>query len=87
MPPAQTRQRLQLDRIELGARDTVLLLGDPRLLTAREVDHLLDWVSTGGHLVVPTPPGRRVPTLRADELLTLLNLAEFADRHPATLSG
>lgn len=25
--------------------------------------------------------------LRADELLTLLNLAEFADRHPATLSG
>ena len=32
---------------------------------------------------------KETPTLklRADELLTLLNLAEFADRHPATLSG
>ena len=31
---------------------------------------------------------KETPTLklRADELLTLLNLAEFADRHPATLS-
>jgi hypothetical protein len=57
------RRRLQLfagskeePAVRLGARDTVVIYTDPRTLTTREVDGLLEWVENGGHLVVRTPP-------------------------------
>ncbi len=56
---AQSRRRLQLDVSPLAPRDTLLLLGDPRTASAREVDALLDWVAGGGHLLVRTPPRQR----------------------------
>jgi hypothetical protein len=33
-----------------------VLYNDPRALSAREVDALLQWVGNGGHLIVRTPP-------------------------------
>src|SRR3546814_12846382 len=53
---ATSRQRLQLDEVSLGARDTVLVLSDPRTLSPEDVDGLLAWVEGGGHLLVRTPP-------------------------------
>lgn len=53
---AQSRQRLRLDRVKLGARDTVVLWSDPRNLPWAESTALIDWVSRGGHLVLRTPP-------------------------------
>jgi len=52
---AQSRPRLQLTRIALGAGDTVVLFGDPRLLSDEETARLLAWVSRGGHLLVRLP--------------------------------
>jgi hypothetical protein len=63
------RQRLDPFGNPLRPQDTVLMLGDPRALTAREVDALLEWVGRGGHLIVRTPPigaelaGEDVPLL------------------------
>jgi hypothetical protein len=63
------RQRLDLPDHPLRPADTVLMLGDPRTLSAPEVDGLLAWVETGGHLIVRTPPpgstigGEDVPLL------------------------
>ncbi len=71
---AVSRQRLQLDSVELGVRDTVLLLGDPRTLPARDVDALLDWAYDGGHLLVTTPPGWRFSAEQSWELLSQLGL-------------
>ncbi|HZH43182.1 MAG TPA: DUF4350 domain-containing protein [Lysobacter sp.] len=50
----QSRRRLELDRHRLGARDTVLLYGDPRALGPRDTARLLEWVARGGHLIVRT---------------------------------
>lgn len=51
-----SRQRLSLDRHPLKSADTVLMLGDPRTLSSTESMRLLDWVESGGHLIVRTPP-------------------------------
>lgn len=54
----RSRQRLQLDEVELGTADTVLLLSDPAALTAAEAQRLREWARRGGHLVMRTPvPG------------------------------
>lgn len=50
------RQRLTPDTVALGARDTVLLLNDPRRLSGADTRALLDFVEGGGHLVMRTPP-------------------------------
>ncbi|MCW4455954.1 DUF4350 domain-containing protein [Flavobacterium sp. MXW15] len=54
--PAESRQRLNLAAMQLQPGDTVVLLQDPRLLSAAETTRLLEWVERGGHLVVRTPP-------------------------------
>jgi len=54
---ADSRRYLQLDSIALAADDTVVLYGDPRQLTKRDVERLLNWVSQGGHLLVRLPTG------------------------------
>ncbi len=51
----RSRQRLDFATVPLGARDTLVIYGDPRTLTGDEVDGLLDWLDGGGHLVVRTP--------------------------------
>ncbi len=67
-----SRQRLGLGAHPLKAADTLLLVGDPRTLSADEVEALLAWVDAGGHLIMRTPPpgqevgGEPVPLL--DEL-------------------
>lgn len=64
---AQARQRLQRDRFTLGRRDTVLIYSDPRTLAAADASALMEWVATGGHLLVRMPSGGpaadRVPVL------------------------
>lgn len=71
---ATSRQRLQLDEVPLGARDTVLVLSDPRTLSPEDVDGLLAWVERGGHLLVRTPPLERGDATRAGALLDALRL-------------
>lgn len=71
---ATSRQRLRLDEVPLGARDTVLVLGDPRTLSPEDVDGLLAWVELGGHLLVRTPPLERGDATRAGALLDALRL-------------
>lgn len=73
--PVESRQRLRLDQVALGPRDTVLLLGDPRTLSPRDVDDLLRWVGAGGHLLVTTPRGGRMSASKPRELLPRLGLA------------
>ncbi len=51
-----SRQRLSLDSRPLNPADTLLLLADPRTLSAVQVDSLLGWVEAGGHLILRTPP-------------------------------
>ena len=54
-----SRQRLDLSTQTLAAGDTLLILNDPRTLTPVESRRLLEWVASGGHLLVRTPvPGR-----------------------------
>ncbi len=55
----QSRQRLDLAAHPLGARDTLLLLNDPRVLTPAQSRRLLAWVAGGGHLLLRTPPIER----------------------------
>jgi len=71
---ARSRQRLQLDEVPLGERDTVLLLGDPRTLSPADVDGLLDWVDAGGHLLVRMPPLERGAATRTGPLFDALRL-------------
>jgi len=71
---AQSRQRLDLANHRPARRDTVVLLGDPRTLVARDIDALLDWVDAGGHLLVTTPRAGRGAAVRAPELLERLGL-------------
>ncbi|MGY1410604.1 DUF4350 domain-containing protein [Luteimonas sp. A611] len=77
---AQSRQRLDLANHRPGRRDTVVLLGDPRTLAARDIDALLDWVDAGGHLLVTTPRAARGSAVRAPELLERLGLELKAGR-------
>lgn len=58
--PAESRRRLDGERA-LGVRDTVLMIGDPGTASPGDVQRLLDWVETGGHLLVRTPPWTRRP--------------------------
>jgi hypothetical protein len=51
-----SRQRLNLSTAQLGKRDTVLILNDPRAMTPVDSRRLLEWVSGGGHLLLRTPP-------------------------------
>jgi hypothetical protein len=55
-----SRPRLADETRPLGPRDTVVLNGDPELLSPRDIDRLFDWVADGGHLVVEAP-SRVVP--------------------------
>jgi hypothetical protein len=71
---AESRQRLDLANTAPGRRDTVLLLGDPRTLAARDTAALLDWVDAGGHLLVTTPRGGRLAAAREGDLFDRLGL-------------
>ena len=51
-----SRQRLSLGSRPLQPADTLLLLADPRTLSADQVETLLAWVEAGGHLILRTPP-------------------------------
>lgn len=51
----ESRQRLNLADHALGPRDTLLLYNDPRTLSPPDARRLLDWVASGGHLLVRTP--------------------------------
>lgn len=51
-----SRQRLSLGSHPLRPADTLLLLADPRTLSAEQVEALLAWVEAGGHLILRTPP-------------------------------
>ncbi|NUS60841.1 MAG: DUF4350 domain-containing protein [Lysobacter sp.] len=55
-----SRPRLADETRPLGPRDTVVLNGDPDLLSQRDINRLFDWVAEGGHLVVEAP-SRIVP--------------------------
>ncbi|GAB3346318.1 DUF4350 domain-containing protein [Lysobacter tyrosinilyticus] len=80
----KSRRRLQLFTegarepvVPLAPRDTLVLYNDPRALSTREVDALLQWVGNGGHLIVRTPPlgllarNSPVPLLGKLQLLAL----------------
>ena len=85
-----SRQRLDLAAQQLGPRDTLLILNDPRTLTPVESRRLLEWVGTGGHLLVRTPvPGRwdkdmPLPLFKA---LGLRTLATEPDCEPFQVKG
>jgi uncharacterized protein DUF4350 len=51
----ESRQRLDLATQRPGARDTLLILNDPRSMTPVESRKLLEWVAGGGHLLIRTP--------------------------------
>lgn len=73
--PARSRQRLQLARVPLGPRDTLLLYSDPRALQPSEIEALLRWVDGGGHLLVRTPlPRRSAEAAPARDLLARLGV-------------
>ncbi|MEP6633132.1 MAG: DUF4350 domain-containing protein [Luteimonas sp.] len=72
---ARSRQRLRLDTMPLGARDTLLIWNDPRALPDGDAHALLAWVESGGHLIVRTPPPALNPqTIGAFGLLSALNV-------------
>lgn len=52
---AESRQRLDLAAMRLQPHDSVLLLGDPRMLSKADSEALLAWVERGGHLILRTP--------------------------------
>lgn len=77
---AQSRQRLQLPDHLPAARDTIVILDDPRGLPASDVDTLLDWVDGGGHLLVTAPRVRgRLGVPRDWELLQRLGVDLYED--------
>lgn len=67
---AQSRQHLRIDAVKPARLDTVLILNDPRTLSARESDTLLAWVNEGGHLILRMPPPG---PLQADTHLPVLS--------------
>ncbi|MBW3550869.1 MAG: DUF4350 domain-containing protein [Proteobacteria bacterium] len=82
----QSRQRLQLDEVSLGARDTLVLLNDPRRLSQRETTVLLDWISQGGHLLVRTPPPSRFQAGDPVPLLQGLGVRPRTDETPECIA-
>ena len=52
----QSRQRLDLDTMHLGAHDSVLIYSDPRTLSDSELEALFAFVESGGHLILRLPP-------------------------------
>ncbi|MBN5051014.1 DUF4350 domain-containing protein [Stenotrophomonas maltophilia] len=52
----QSRQRLDLAQMPLAATDTLVLLQDTADMPPRTAQALLDWVDTGGHLLLRTQP-------------------------------
>ena len=52
----QSRQRLQLERVALGGRDTVVVYSDPRAIAPDELEALFDFAADGGHVVLRLPP-------------------------------
>ena len=85
-----SRQRLNLAAEPLGVRDTLLILNDPRSMTPADARHLLDWVASGGHLLLRTPPvrggdkGSAVPVLDA---LNILLTDDASDCEPLQVQG
>ena len=75
-----SRQRLQTDRYPLGARDTVLLLRDPRQLSDADAERLLAWVHGGGHLIVRTPPPGELSAATPIPVLHELGVKFFPQR-------
>lgn len=53
---AQSRQRLQLDAVALGPRDTVVVYSDPRTLAPADLERLFAFADGGGHLLLRLPP-------------------------------
>lgn len=49
----QSRQRLDVPAMQLKPGDTLVMLGDANALATGEADALLQWVRSGGHLVLP----------------------------------
>ncbi|WJI15446.1 DUF4350 domain-containing protein [Pseudoxanthomonas winnipegensis] len=72
------RPRFDLEIAQLGRRDTLVLLDDPRYLDAARASALLDWVARGGHLVVRTPPGPAFGLHESMPLLEALRLTPMA---------
>ena len=64
----EARRRIVDAKHPLGARDTVLLLGDPAALSPDDVEILLDFAFEGGHVVVEAPGAGGLT--RQDTLLT-----------------
>ena len=75
----QARRRLQRDQVALAARDTVLLYNDPRSLPSSDARALMDWVRSGGHLIVRTPPPGLVGESTQVPLLSDLQVVPMAD--------
>jgi hypothetical protein len=72
-------RRLDPDAMQLAAQDTVLFDGDPRALSTRVRERLLQQVRNGAHLIVTVPPpdvaidafeasGTRLPVPLLDEI-------------------
>ncbi|MET0808058.1 MAG: DUF4350 domain-containing protein [Pseudoxanthomonas sp.] len=65
----ESRQRIDLSAQQLGEHDTLLILNDPRSMTPVESRKLLEWVASGGHLLLRTPPTRSADEETAVPLL------------------
>lgn len=75
----QARRRLQRDQVALARRDTVLLYNDPRSLSSGDAQALMEWVRSGGHLIVRTPPPGLVGESTQVPLLSELQVVPMAD--------
>lgn len=75
---AVSRQRLDLAGHPLGKHDTLVMLGDPDTLAARDVDALLAWVEGGGHLLATAPGTARRAPAHPGGLLPRLGIAPHA---------
>lgn len=77
-----SRATLDLRAMAPAARDTIVLLQDSDNLTPAQVTGLLDWVGSGGHLLVRTPPLGDDATRHEPALLQQLGVQSigFANR-------
>lgn len=53
---ARSQPRVDLSLMALKPHDTMVVLQDSAMLPAPTASALLDWVASGGHLIVRTPP-------------------------------
>lgn len=53
--PVETHARIDLKNLQLETNDTLLVYSPPVGLTDQELDALLAWVESGGHLVISAP--------------------------------